>query len=135
MLRGVLGDNGFFALLRALCDQRGSEMLTTESFRELAAGFLPADYTTVASEISSTSGSTARACPGCRQLGIKNTRGGQHHFNLRLVQSGVPEYFPVPVSVEVHTLPGRSLVKKILVGDGDDERASRWCCATRQRGL
>jgi len=121
MLRGFLGDDGFLALLRALCDQRGSEAVTTESFRELAAGFVPADYHDPSLRDFFDQWVYGTGVPRLAVEWDQDARGGQHHFNLRLVQSGVSDYFPVHVAVEVHTLPGRSLVKHVLVGDGSDD--------------
>ena len=121
MLRGILGDDGFFALLRALCDTQESEVVTTESFRALAAGFVPADHHDRDLRDFFDQWVYGTGVPRLSVEWDQEARGGQYHFNLRLVQSGVPEYFPVRVPVEVHTLPGRSLVKHVLVGDGGDD--------------
>lgn len=43
MLRGVMGDSNFFAFLRSLCEKYRFRSTDTESFRTLAAKFLPRD--------------------------------------------------------------------------------------------
>ena len=121
MLRGILGDDRFFALLRALCDQRGSGAVTTESFRALAAEFVPVDYHDPSLRDFFDQWVYGTGLPRLSAEWEQAAQGGRHHFSLRLAQGGVPEYFPVQVAVEVHTLPGRSLVKNVLVGYGGDD--------------
>lgn len=120
MLRGILGDESFFAMLAELVVRYGEEAVSTDMFRALAAEFVPAGHHD----------------PGLRDFFDQWVRGtgipqlsvdwrqesgeGRFRFSARLQQSGVDEYFPVSVPIEVHTLPGRSLVKRVLSGTGDE---------------
>ena len=121
MLRGILGDESFFAMLRELCQRYTAEPLTTERFRSLAAEFVPAGHHDP--QLHDFFDQWVHGT-GIPQLAVKwdqEPRGAQHQFRLRLEQTGVPDYFPVSVPIRVHTLPGRSLLKDVIVGDGTDE--------------
>ena len=121
MLRGILGDEGFFTMLRKLCETYKSEPVTTERFRDLAREFVPASFHD--SDLGDFFDQWVHGT-GIPRLSVKweqSSRGGRHRFKLRLRQSGVPDYFRVGVPIEVHTLPGRSLVKTVMSENGSDE--------------
>ncbi len=121
MLRGILGDESFFAMLRKLCETYESEPVTTERFRALAREFVPDGYHD--SDLGDFFDQWVYGT-GIPRLSAKwdqSSRGGRHRFRLRLRQSGVPDYFRVGVPIEVHTLPGRSLVKTVISDEGSDE--------------
>jgi len=120
MLRGIIGDESFFAMLRQLCEQRSGEPVTTEQFQALAARFVPDGYGDA--ELSDFFDQWVHGT-GIPRIAVEwdqTASGGRHRFEMRITQTGVPEYFPLQVPVEVHTLPGRSLVKTVSVGDGAD---------------
>lgn len=120
MLRGITGDENFFAMLRQLCEQSSGEPVTTEQFQALAARFVPDGY--IDAELSDFFDQWVHGT-GIPRIAVEwdqTARGGRHQFEMRVTQTGVPEYFPLQVPVEVHTLPGRSLVKTVSVGDGAD---------------
>ena len=118
MLRGITGDENFFAMLRALCERYRGGTVSTEQFRALAAGFVPAAH--VDPELRDFFDQWVHGT-GIPRLAVEwgqTSSAGRHQFEMRITQTGVPEYFPLQVPVEVHTLPGRSLVKTVSVGDG-----------------
>ena len=120
MLRGIIGTESFFAMLRQLCEQSSGEPVTTEQFQALAARFVPDGYGDA--ELRDFFDQWVHGT-GIPRLAIEwdqTASGGRHRFEMRITQTGVPEYFPLQVPVEVHTLPGRSLIKTVSVGDGAD---------------
>ena len=121
MLRGILGDESFFAMLRDLCDRFAYEEVTTDRFRALAAEFVPDGYHDRDLNDFFDQWVYGTGIPRLSATWNQSSGGGRHRFNLKLRQSGVPDYFPVTVQIEVHTLPGRSLVKTVVSGDGSDE--------------
>lgn len=121
MLRGIVGDESFFRLLRELCEEYASEVLTTEGLRTVAARYVPDSHHDP--ELLDFFDQWVYGT-GIPQLSVKWSQefsGGRHHFQLQLEQDGVADYFPIRVPIEVHTLPGRSLVKHVVTGDGTDE--------------
>lgn len=120
MLRGITGDESFFAMLRQLCEQRAGEAVTTEQFQALAARFVPDGYADPGLRDFFDQWVHGTGVPRLAIEWDQTASGGRHRFEMRITQTGVPEYFPLQVPVEVHTLPGRSLVKTVSVGDGAD---------------
>lgn len=121
MLRGILGDRAFFGMLRTLCESAGSDSITTEGFRELAAGHLPEGYRDPELRDFFDEWVYGTGIPKLTAEWSQEARDGRHHFKLQLTMTGVDRYFPLQVPVEVHTLPERSLVKAVTVGDSEDE--------------
>lgn len=121
MLRGILGEEGFFSMLRRLCERYATEPITTERFRELAEDFVPEGYHDPSLEDFFDQWVFGTGIPRLSAKWDQASRGGRHHFKLRLLQSEVPAHFRVGVEIEVHTLPGRSLVKMVIPDDGSDE--------------
>ncbi len=121
MLRAILGDEEFFAMLRRLCDEYRFQPLTTEGFRELAAEFAPAGYHDRGLRDFFDQWVHGTGIPRLAVRWRQTSKGGRHTLSVEVDQSGVPEYFPLQVPVEIHTRPGRSLVKTVVTGDGDDE--------------
>ena len=120
MLRGIIGDESFFAMLRQLCDQRAGEPVTTEQFKALAARYVPDGYVDAGLRDFFDQWVHGTGIPRLAVEWDQTASGGRHRFEMSITQTGVPEYFPLQVPVEVHTLPGRSLVKTVSVGDGAD---------------
>lgn len=121
MLRGVLGDRAFFGMLRTLCESAAGASITTEGFRELAAEYVPEGYRDPELRDFFDEWVYGTGIPKLTAKWSQKARGGRHHFELHLSMSGVDRFFPLQVPVEVHTLPQRSLVKTVTVGDGEDE--------------
>lgn len=120
MLRGVLGDESFFLMLRQLCERFHEEEVSTERFRQLVAEFVPDGYHDPSLRDFFDQWVHGTGIPRLLADWKQTASGGRHRFRLRLEQSGVPDYFPVEVPIEVHTLPGRSLVKTVMAGTGDE---------------
>ena len=116
MLRGILGDDGFFRMLRKLCDEYTDDPLTTEKFRLLAAEFVPEDYYDPQLRDFFDQWIRGTGIPRLSADWKQTASGGRREFRLRLDQDQVPDGFTVSVPVEVHTLPGRSLVKTVVSG-------------------
>ena len=121
MLRGIIGDENFFAMLRQLCEEHAGEPVTTEQFRALAARFVPDGYRDPRLLDFFDQWVYGTGIPRLAVEWNQASGGGHHQFQMHITHSGVPEYFPLQVPVEVHTLPGRSLVKIVSVGDGADQ--------------
>ena len=51
----------------------------------------------------------------------QSSKGGRHTLKVQVEQDGVSEFFAIQVPVQVHTLPGRSLVKTVLTGHDDED--------------
>ncbi len=117
MLRGILGDESFFSMLREMCSRHADEPVTTEGFRALVGEFLPEGYPDGDLRDFFDQWVYGTGIPRYSAEWSQVPRGGQHRFDLRLLQRGVPDYFTASVPVEVHTLPGRSLVKTVVTGD------------------
>ena len=121
MLRGILGDEQFFAMLRELCARYQDEPVTTDGFRALAAEFVPQGSPDRDLRDFFDQWVYGTGIPRYSVEWSQKESGGRHRFQLRLAQDGVPDYFRASVPVEVHTLPGRSLVKTVVAGGGTDE--------------
>jgi aminopeptidase N len=111
MLRGLMGDDKFFAFLRSLCEDFQFEDLTVEAFQRQAARFIPEDRPD--RELRNFFDQWVYNT-GIPALDIEYTSradGGRFEFSAILSQTGVPEWFSIAVPVEIHTAPGRSLLK------------------------
>ena len=120
MLRGILGDESFFSMLRQLCDQYSEIPVTTERFRLHAAGFVPDGYHDPTLRDFFEQWVHGTGIPRLSVDWKQTSGGGRHRFQLRLDQSQVPDHFTLSVPIEVHTLPGRSLVKHVVAGLDDE---------------
>ena len=124
MLRGILGDESFSSMLRQLCERFQEEPVSTELFRELVAEFVPDGYHDPALRDFFDQWVHGTGIPRLSVNWKQTSSGGRHRFRLRLEQTEVSDYFPIQVPIEVHTLPGRSLVKKVIAGTGDEAEFS-----------
>ncbi len=121
MLRGILGHDGFFEMLRALIDLENAASLTTEAFRQHAAAWAPEGHSDSDLRDFFDQWVFGTGIPRIEADWKQVARGARHHFELRLILSGVPDHFSLEVPVEVHTSPGRSLVKTVQTGETDDD--------------
>jgi aminopeptidase N len=118
MLRGIMGDGKFFEFLRSLRDDFEFKVLTNEDFRAHAARYVPTDWpdSTLVNFFDQWVYGT-----GIPKLSVSFLNKGKApriEFEAQLHQTGVSEHFSVPAPLEIHTLPGRSLVKEVRT-DGD----------------
>ncbi len=120
MLRGILGDEQFFAMLGELVSRYREKAVSTELLRTLAAEFAPEGHYDPGLRDFFDQWVQGTGIPQLSVDWQQDSGGARYTLNVRLRQSGVDEYFPVSVPVEVHTLPGRSLVKEVLSGTGDE---------------
>jgi len=120
MLRRLLGDDKFFALLVELRRRYQYQAVSTEQFRSLAARFLPPlpQDPNLENFFHQWVYST-----GIPTLKLEYRISGKIP-RLRLAgvvrQSGVPQDFSVPVPIEI-TLPGRGEKSEILVHTAEGE--------------
>ena len=115
MLRGILGDENFLALVRQIRDSYEYKDLTTEGFQKAAAQFVPPGWADPKLEDFFDQWAYDTGIP---TLSVQHHADGKPprvRFSGRLIQQNVPESFTLMAPVEIHTLPGRSLYKWIEV--------------------
>ena len=113
MLRGILGDENFLALVRRIRDNYQYKHLTTEDFQSEAAQFVPQGWADPRLENFFDQWVYDTGIP---TLSVQHHADGKPprvRFSGRLIQQNVPESFTLMAPVEIHTLPGRSLYKWI----------------------
>ncbi len=113
MLRGILGDESFLALLRGIRDKYQFKSCSTEDFRSEAARFLPQGWPDPKLENFFDQWVYDTGIP---TLSVQHHAEGtppRVHFSGNLIQQNVPESFMLMAPVEIHTTPGRSLYKWI----------------------
>ena len=120
MLRGIIGDESFFEMLRMLCERFAGEPVTTEGFRALVSEFMPDGHRDPDLTDFFDQWVYGTGIPRLRVRWDQVSRNGRHHFKMRVSLSEVPEYFPLQVPVEVRTLPDRSVLKVVNLGDGEE---------------
>ena len=113
MLRGILGDRGFFSFLRRLRERFEYKNLTTEAFRLRAAAFVPENYPDRDLENFFDQWVYDTGIPRISVDYHVKGKGPRYTLRGRLVQTNVPESFSLTVPVEIHTTPGRSVTKYI----------------------
>ena len=114
MLRSAMGDESFFAFLKRICESYRFKPITTEEFQREAVQFLPEGFPDPTLEIFFDQWVYGTGIPSLRLSHNVNGRSSRFNLTARLVQQDVPESFATLVPVEIHTLPGRSLVKWIV---------------------
>ena len=113
MLRGILGDDKFLALVRQIRDQYQYKDLTTEDFQKAAARFVPEGWPDPKLEDFFDQWVYETGIPTLSFQHHANGKPPRVRFSGRLIQQNVPEAFTLMAPVEIHTLPGRSLYKWI----------------------
>ena len=121
MLRGILGDANFLELLSKLCEEYRHETVSTEEFRALAAGYTPEGYHDSDLQDFFDQWVYDSGIPRLSMEWKQSSKGGRHTLKVQVEQDGVSEFFAIQVPVQVHTLPGRSLVKTVLTGHDDED--------------
>jgi len=117
MLRGAMGDGQFLAFLRELASVYRYRALRVEDFRREAVRFVPEDYPDPTLREFFEQWVYGTGLPTIEVSYSQKKQGSRYHLTVSLLQRGVPEHFTVPTPIEIHTLPGRSLVK-IVPTDG-----------------
>ncbi len=113
MLRGLLGDDKFFAFLRELRDRFEFRAVSVEQFREAAARFLPPGWPDQGLRNFFDQWVYSTGIPTLRVTYRAEGKAPRVRFAGSLLQQNVPEHFSLLVPVRIHTTPGRSLVKQI----------------------
>ena len=113
MLRGILGDDKFLALMRQIRDRYEYKDLTTEDFQKAAARFVPEGWPDPKLEDFFDQWVYETGIPTLSFQHHANGKPPRVRFSGRLIQQNVPEAFTLMAPVEIHTLPGRSLYKWI----------------------
>ncbi len=113
MLRGAMGDEGFFQLLRELCTKYRQQRLSTEEFRAEAAHLLPASYPDAELREFFEQWVYGTGIPKLRLEHSMEAKGSKARLVLRLYQESVPTTFRVVVPVKIETAGGDSIVKMI----------------------
>ncbi len=119
MLRGILGDEPFRALLRELCERYRNKVITTDDFRREAVRYLPANWPDPQLEVFFEQWVYATGIPHYKLE--YHTKGKAPHiqFQARLHQEGVPDHFTAAVPLRIETLPGHSTTE-IIRSDGSE---------------
>ena len=118
MLRGVVGDDKFFELLRELCTKYRLQRLSTEEFRAEVARFLPAEYPDTELRDFFEQWVYGTGIPRLHLEHSMKGKGSTLHLSLRLRQEKVPATFRVLAPVEIQTAGGESIVK-MMATDGE----------------
>jgi aminopeptidase N len=121
MLRGMLGDEQFLAFLRRLGDNYRFKDLTTKEFQKEAASFLPAGWPDHGLEAFFEHWVYGTGIPSLNVVHSVKGNSAPFHFTGHLRQQDVSEAAGLMVPVEIHTLPGRSLVKWIMTNGRSTE--------------
>lgn len=121
MLRGMLGDERFLAFLRRLCDNYRFQDLTTKEFQKEAASFLPAGWPDPGLEAFFEHWVYGTGIPSLSVVHSAKGNAAPFHFTGHLRQQDVSEAAGLLVPVEIHTLPGRSLLKWIMTNGRSTE--------------
>jgi Peptidase family M1 domain len=121
MLRGMMGDEQFLGFLRRLCDNYRFKKLTTEDFQKEAASFLPERWPDPKLESFFGHWVYGTGIPSLDVVYSFKGSAAPFYFTGHLRQRDVPESASLLVPVEIHTLPGRSLVKWVMTNGGSTE--------------
>jgi aminopeptidase N len=106
MLRRRLGDDNFLKMLGALRKQHEFRPVSTDQFRELAAGFLPPDYSDP--QLESLFGQYVydTGIPELQMTHKMVRQGARWRVSGQVTQSGVGDDFTVLAPIEVHFAKG-----------------------------
>ncbi|MBI3666691.1 MAG: hypothetical protein HY236_10795 [Acidobacteria bacterium] len=133
MLRHLMGDQKFFALLRELRKRYERQEVTTEQFRELAAQFLPAVPQDPNLENFFYQWVYSTGVPTLKMEYRVSGKAPPYRLTGVVRQSGVPEDFSVPVPIEIQLAgTGEKIELRVQTADGEapfslmlDQRPSR----------
>jgi aminopeptidase N len=106
MLRRIMGDQKFFAMLSELRKKYEYKTVSTEQFRELAAQFLPPNFSDPGLENFFSHWVYSTGIPTLEMQYKVTGKEPALKLNGVIRQSGVPEDFSVGVAVSVQTAAG-----------------------------
>lgn len=121
MLRGVMGDSGFLSFLKDLRDRFALRAITTESLRQVALPFVPAEYPDPQLIEFFDLWVYRTGIPRLALDYSQKSRDSRQHLTVKLRQTGISERFSVAAPVKITTSPGRFLKKYILTEGGETE--------------
>ena len=132
MLRGVMGDEGFYSFLRGLRERFAFRAVTTEDIRREAARLVPAGYPDPELREFFDLWVYRTGIPRLSLAYSQKSGKGRHLLTAKLRQSGVAERFSIAAPVRIVTASGKSIDRYILTDGGEtefsfalDERAAR----------
>ena len=117
MLRGTLGEDAFFALLRGLLERRSGETITTDEFRQEVAKVAPSEYTDENLENFFQQWVYGVGIPTLSLDYEQRKVSGGFELMISLNQAGVPEHFSTRVPLEI-TLENGEAVQRYPYTDG-----------------
>jgi hypothetical protein len=106
MLRGMMGDDGFFPFLRSLCEKFRLRSLTTEEFRSEAARFVPGADSSSELDSFFEQWVYGTGIPTIRLDYDVEKAGAGFEIKGRLHQEDVSESFSVTVALDVQSAGG-----------------------------
>ncbi len=132
MLRGAMGDEGFYSFLRELRERFAFQAVTTEDIRREAARWTPAGYPDPELREFFDLWVYRTGIPRLSLEYRQSRREGRYILTAKIEQSGVSERFSIAAPVRIAASSGKPLDKYILTDGGEtefslllDERAAR----------
>ncbi len=117
MLRGILGDDAFFALLRGLLDHSSGHTVTTDDFQKKVAEVAPPGYGNENLKNFFAQWVYGVGIPTLSVDYEQRKVSGGHELLISLSQAGVPEHFATRVPIEI-TLESGAVVRRYEYTDG-----------------
>ena len=118
MLRTRMGDERFFAMLAALASRYDRKEISTEEFRELAAGFLPPKTDDPSLEVFFDQWVYGTGIPSLQLTWALKGKAPTLKLVGTLTQSGVDEDFAALAPVEIQLARGRTATEWVRAGAG-----------------
>ena len=117
MLRGVIGDEAFFALLRGLLERNSGDTVTTDDFRQQVAGVAPSGFGDEELVNFFEQWVYGTGIPTLSVDFEQRKVSGGHELLVSLNQAGVPEHFVTRVPVEI-TLESGAVLRRYEYTNG-----------------
>ncbi len=121
MLRGIMGDRGFYSFLRELRDRFAFQAVTTEDIRREAARRVPTEYPDPELREFFDLWVYRTGIPRLSLEYSQRSREGRHRLTAKLKQNGVSERFSIAVPVRIVTSSGKFLDKYVLTEGAETE--------------
>ena len=111
MLRRRMGDDNFFAMLAAMTKRYDRQEISTEQFRQLAAGFLPPKSDDPQLETFFDQWVYGTGIPSLKMSYTVKGKVPALKLTATVTQSGVPDDFETLAPVEIEIARGRSITR------------------------